>query len=88
MVAITNSAGLITNETTSSTVGAVATAIAKAAATRVAATRRLITINAVAGGDSLNLRKVAINVAHSWVGDITETGLGILVDACRKAVET
>jgi len=82
-VTITNTADRITINATASTVVAIATAIAKAAATR-----RLITINAVAGGDSLNLRKLAINVVHSWVGDITETGLGILVDACRKAVET
>jgi hypothetical protein len=86
-VAITNSAGLITNETTASTVCAVATAIAKAAATRVAATRRLITTNAVAGGDSLNARKVSIDAAHAGVSYIPESSLGILVDACREAVE-
>ena len=81
-VAITNSVGLITNETTASTVVAVATAIAKAAARR-----RLITTNAVAGGDSLDARKVSIDAAHAGVSDITEPSLGILVDARRKAVE-
>jgi len=82
-VTIMNTAGRITIDATASTVVAIATAIAKATATR-----RLVTTNAVAGGDSLNSRKVSINAVHSWVGDITETGLGILVDACRKAVET
>ncbi len=42
----------------------------------------------MAGGDSLNPTKVSINAAHPWVGDITETGLGIVVDAGRKSVET
>jgi len=66
-----------------STVVAIATAITKAAATG-----SLLTTNAVAGGDSLNSREVSINAAHPWVGDITETGLGILVNAGRKSVET
>ncbi len=86
-VAITNSMGLITNETTASTVGAVATAIEKAAAMRVAATRRLITTDAVAGGDSLNARKVSIDAVHAGVSYIPEPSLGILVDARREAVE-
>ena len=58
------------------------------AITKAATTGSLLTTNAVAGGDSLNSRKVSINAAHPWVGDITETGLGILVNAGRKAVET
>ena len=81
-IAITNPAGLITNDTTASTVVAVAIAIAKAAATG-----RLITTDAVAGGDSLNAREVAIDAAHAGVSDITEPSLGILVDARREAVE-
>jgi hypothetical protein len=54
---------------------------------RVAATRRLITTDAVTGGDSLNVRKVSIDVAHAGVSYIPEPSLSILVDARGKAVE-
>ena len=81
-ITIMNTMGRITIDATASTVVAIATAIMKAAATG-----SLLTTNAVAGGDSLNPREVSINAAHPWVGDITETGLGILVDAGRKSVE-
>ncbi len=82
-VTITTTAGLIAINPTASTVVAIATVIAKASATR-----SLVPTNAVAGGDSLNPREVAVNLACAGVGDIVEAGLGILVDACRKAVET
>jgi hypothetical protein len=75
--------GWITIDANASTVVVITTAITKAAATG-----SLLTTNAVAGGDSLNSREVSINAAHPWVGDITKTGLGILVSAGRKSVET
>ena len=53
-VTITNTTGRITIDATASTVVAIATAITKAAATG-----SLLTTNAVAGGDSLNSRKVS-----------------------------
>jgi hypothetical protein len=58
------------------------------AITKAAATGSVLTTNTVAGGDSLNLREVSINAAHPWVGDITETGLGMLANAGCKSVET
>jgi hypothetical protein len=88
-VTITNTTGWITIDANMSAVIAITTTITKAAATG-----SLLTTNAVAGGDALNSREVSINAAlsinaaHLWVGDITETGLGILVNAGRKSVET
>jgi hypothetical protein len=82
-VTITNTTGWITIDANASAVVAITTAITKAAATG-----SLLTTNAVAGGDALDSSEVSINAAHPWVGDITETGLGILVNAGRKSVET
>jgi len=81
-VTITSTTGWITIHANVSAVIAITTAITKGAAPG-----SLLTTNAVAGGDSLNWREVSINAAQPWVGDITETGLGILVNAGRKSVE-
>jgi hypothetical protein len=50
--------------------------------------RSLVATNAMAGRDTLDAREVAFKAASAGCGNIAETGLRILVDACGKAMES
>jgi hypothetical protein len=49
-------------------------------------TRSLVTTNAIADKDTLDARKVSVEVAGTGCGNIAEMGLRILVNACGEAV--
>ena len=73
---------LVIVETTASAIGAIRTSILEATTTR-----SLVATNAMADRDTLDAREVALEAASSGCGNIAETGLRILVNACGKAVE-
>jgi hypothetical protein len=49
-------------------------------------TRSLITTNAIADRDPLDAREVSVEATGTGCGNIAETGLRILVNACGEAV--
>ena len=82
---------LVIVETTVSAIGAIRTAILEATTTSIleaTTTRSLVATNAMADRDTLDAREVAFEAASSGCGNIAETGLRILVNACGKAVES
>jgi hypothetical protein len=72
---------LVNIKTTASKIGAIRTSILEATTTK-----GLVTTNAIADRDTLDAREVSVEAAGTGCGNITETGLRILVNACRKAV--
>jgi hypothetical protein len=72
---------LVIVETTAGAIGAITTAIPKATSTR-----SLFTTNTIADRDTLDAREVSVEAAGAGCGNIAETCLRILVDACGKAV--
>jgi hypothetical protein len=73
---------LVIVETTASAIGPIRTAILEATTSR-----SLVATNAMADRDTLDAREVAFEAASSGCGNIAETGLCILVNACGKAVK-
>ncbi len=74
---------LVIVKTTASTIGAIRTSILEATTPR-----SLVATNSMADRDTLDAREVAFDAASSGCGNIAETGLRILVNACGKAVES
>ena len=74
---------LVIVETTASAIGAIRASILEATTTR-----SLVATNAMADRDTLDAREVSFEAAGTVCGNIAETGLRILVNACGKAVES
>jgi hypothetical protein len=72
---------LVIVETAVNAIGMIRTSILEATTTR-----SLITTNAIADRDALDARDVSIEAAGTGCGNIAETGLRILVNACGEAV--
>jgi len=72
---------LVIVETTVSAIDVIRTLILEATTTR-----SLITTNAIADRDPLDAREVSAEAAGTGCGNIAETGLRILVNACGKAM--
>ena len=73
---------LVIVKTTASANGAIRTSISEAITTR-----GLVTTNAIADRNILDAREVSVDAAGTGCGNITETGLRIVVNACGKAME-